>query len=214
MDIDTITYRAEKDGYHSDLHLKKKICLHFTAGFNARGAFSAFQQHKNGTAFIVDRDGKAYQYFDPKYWACHLYRHEHGEDKMLYDLEKDSIGIEIVNVAWLAPSKKVKDNKLYTYTGKVFCDLDETDKYVKADYRGHFYWQSFTEQQYMAVREIVYAISQQANINIFNTPPGGRLSLWKLNDMWGYEGITTHANYRPDKFDIGPAWDWTKLNLR
>ena len=26
-----------------------------------------------------------------------------------------------------------------------------------------------------------------------------------------YTGISSHVNYRSDKFDIGPAFDWDKL---
>lgn len=29
----------------------------------------------------------------------------------------------------------------------------------------------------------------------------------------GYQGLATHANFRSDKWDIGPAFDWDRLGL-
>ncbi len=214
--IDTLKFTAAPGTFRDQIFEKKQIVLHFTAGWNAAGCAASFRKSGAGTAFIVDRDGKIYQWFDPRYWDSHLYRHEKGEDERLYKIEKQTIGIEVVNVAYFTLGKKAEDkNVLYTYTNKKYCTLDETDKYVQAEYRGRHYWQTFTEAQYASLRFLLGYLREQFMIDFQAPAPKGfpRLNRWDLDTLMSYRGLTTHANYRADKYDIGPAFDWTKIGV-
>lgn len=214
--MDTETFALSKDEYHHVTTTKRQICLHFTAGYSARGAYSSFVSNKGktATAFVLERDGKVYQLFDPNYWALHIYRHKRGEDTRLYQIERQTIGIEIVNIGPLDLGKTEEDkNVLYSWTGKRYCTLDETSKYIHETYRNKHYWQTFTAEQYHALKELVFDLSSAFNIPIMNDPLGGAIDYWPLDQMHPYYGLTTHGNYRRDKYDIGPAFDWTNLGM-
>lgn len=214
--IDTLKFTAAPGTFRDKIFEKKQICLHFTAGSTAAGCAASFRKSGAGTAYIIDRDGKIYQWFDPRYWDSHIYRHKDGEDKRLYELEKATIGIEVVNIAYLVLGKGEKDKDvLYTYTKKPFCKLSDTDKYVQTTYRGQHYWQTFTEGQYAALRYLLPLLRDQFMIDFQAPAPKGypRLNAWDLDTLMGYRGLTTHANYRSDKYDIGPAFDWTRIGV-
>lgn len=213
--IDTTTFKVPDKLYRNQVIQKTQFVLHFTAGWDAAGCYAAFLRRGGCTAFIVDRNGRIYQTFDPRYWDTHIYRHSKGEDARLYPLEKSSIGIEIVNVGPFTLGKKEDDkNILYTYTNKAYCHLSETERYVQAEYRGKFYWQSFTSEQYASVRMLLDDLGRQFNIDPYAPAPFPRLNLWNLSDLMTFRGVTTHGNYRSDKFDIGPAWDWSKIGMK
>lgn len=213
--IDT-SFQLPKGQYREEVHPKRHIVLHYTAGFSVNGALATWKKtpFRDGTAFIIGRDGVIYQVFDPRYWAVHIYRHFKGEDKRLYDFERQSIGIEIVNVAWLDE----KGGVLHTYTKKPFCKIDETDRYVatpdgKGKWAAKKYWQSYTNEQYAAVEMLIRELSRDFQIPLNVPPPAGRIDPWTLEQLAGYTGVTTHCNYRKDKFDVGPAWDWERIGF-
>ena len=209
--IDTKTYAAKSFAERRQrVYPKRQIVLHFTAGSSAAGCFSAFEKNKNGTAFILARDGQIFQYFDPRFWNVHLYRHKSAEPKGYYQLEQQSIGIEIVN---LGPLKIKKDTRnLITYYNGPYCTLEETERYVNSEpFRGHSYWQSFTHAQYSALNWLLDELTE-----MFPIPRTfiGSIEKYTLEEMLAFSGITTHTNYRNDKFDVGPALDLKQLHLK
>lgn len=214
--IDTETLVLPESEYHKQETVKRQIVLHFTAGYTAKGAYNTFASKKGkvGTAFIVDRGGETYQLFDPNYWATHLYRHQRGEDSRLYQIERQTIGIEITNIGPLDLGKTEEDKRvLYSWTKKPYCTLDDIEMYTQQEYRGKHYWMNFTPEQYKALQELVFQLSEVFNIPVTHDPLGGALDYWPLEKMHVYYGLTTHANYRRDKYDIGPAFDWKRLGI-
>jgi N-acetyl-anhydromuramyl-L-alanine amidase AmpD len=214
--IDARTHTLPEGQYRREVHPKRHIVLHFTAGFSAGGALSTWKNTswRDGTAFVLERDGTIYQAFDPRYWAVHIYRHKSGEPKEFYDFERQSIGIEIVNVGPLhvGKSEGTKD-ALFTYTNKRHCDLAETDRYVRSSWKGRHYWQSFTYPQYESLRVLLRELERDFQIPVAAQPLGGRLDVWDTAALAGYRGVTTHCNYRKDKYDVGPAFEWEKAGL-
>lgn len=210
------TLQLPKGAYREVVFPKRHVVLHFTAGYNAGGALATWKRtpSRDGTAFIIDRDGSVYQVFDPRFWAVHIYRHQAGEDAALYELEKQSIGIEIVNLGPLTAGTGSKNkNVLYTYTGKKYCTLEETDRYIARDWKGKAYWQSYTMAQYDSLRVLLAELERDFQIPAKAHPLGERLAVWDTKALLGYRGVTTHCNYRRDKFDVGPAFDWQKAGL-
>lgn len=214
--IDTETLALPKGEYYNETTTKRQICLHFTAGHTAKGAYNTFLTGKGrvGTAFAVDRDGSVYQLFDPNCWALHLYRHKKGEDPKLYSIERMTIGIEIVNIGPLVLGKGEEDkNILYAWTKKPYCTLDDVEMYHQQTYRNMHYWAAFTPAQYVAVRDLVFDLSSSFNIPIMGDTPGPALEYWSLDKMYAFYGLTNHGNYRRDKYDIGPGFDWKRIGV-
>lgn len=182
------------------------MVLHFTAGFSADSAITFWKSNKNGvsTPYIIDLDGTVYQTYDPRYWSYHL-----GIPKVSHDNDKRAIAIEIVNIGPL----RLKEGKLYCWPnnfGRVFCDESETGKYINSSYRGFDYYARFTDAQAVAIPELVSRTCDA--FSIARAIPGDdKRTACEVSWFSNYRGIASHQNFRADKFDIGPAFDWSIL---
>lgn len=187
---------------------KDLIVLHYTAGTTASGAWSSWKQRTDrvATAFIVDTNGWVFQTFNPSFWAWHLGLK--GVDNESGKHDKRSIGLELVN---FGPLMKKPDGYLYAWPknyGTKFCHVDEKDKYICADWRGMQYHAAFTKEQLESTSALVKDLCSQFNIapDVPKDPAAFNLELGKK-----WKGIATHSMFRSDKFDVGPAFDWTML---
>lgn len=222
LEIDAATYQLPPYEYFQVEHAKKMIVLHFTAGKSAASAFNTFKNLRSriATPYLLDWDGKIYEIFPPRYWAIHLFRHQRDEYPIYYQLEKSTIPIEIVNVGplkldtynrgqlnWWPPSHPVTGRETF---GTKWCTLDETDKYVKKPERGVQYFASFTAAQYTSLSKLVDYLCLH-----FNIPRQAPLKkqMADLEGMINFQGIASHQNFREDKWDIGPAFDWGRIGL-
>ncbi len=193
-------------GYVQEEKKKDLIVLHFTAGSTSDGAFNSWVNSpiRIGTAYILDPNGTAYEIFDPKYYAFHL------GFKGSYENDKRSVAIEIVNIG---PLKRV-GNELMCWPKNYkthYCSLDEKDKYVEKSFRGFDYYASFSPRQLEALPKLIDMTSSRFNIPKM-LPPKEQLE--KFDPVWAskWKGIASHQNFRPDKFDIGPAFPWELLS--
>ncbi|MBA2306145.1 MAG: N-acetylmuramoyl-L-alanine amidase [Acidobacteria bacterium] len=217
MTIDRTTFVLPAKEFFSELTPKDLVVLHFTAGRTARSAFDTWRNDPAhiGTSYIVDVDGTIYEVFSPSFWAAHL-----GVAGTKNRHDRRSIGIEIANVGPLQPSTddpsilnwwfpQAKNAPQFTTK---FCRLDETDKYVKAEYREQRHFASFPDVQVDAVAALVGGLCDQFSITA-TLPPLARRFDCDLNAFARYKGVCTHANFRQDKWDIGPAFPWERLRL-
>ncbi len=222
LEIDSSTFQLPIGGYYREEHRKRMILLHFTAGTTAAGAFTTFKNNRGrvATPYILDRDGKIYEIFPPRYWAIHLFRHYSGEYPIYYQLEQRTIPIEIVNVGplkpdsgdrrqlnWWAPPHPVTGRE--TFSTK-WCMMDESDKYVKKTDRGIQYFAAFTAAQYASLNKLIDYLC--LHFDIPRQAPRNKLAT-DLEGMINFNGIASHQNFRSDKWDIGPAFDWGKIGL-
>jgi N-acetyl-anhydromuramyl-L-alanine amidase AmpD len=210
LNIDVTKYRLPAGQFFAEQHPKDMIMLHFTAGSTVSGAVSSWtsQNIQIGTPYILDKDGTIYQTFDPKCWAYHL--GVVGPKAQNHKHDKRSVPIEIINMGPL----KLKMDTLYSWPnnyGQKFCRLNETSKYVKVSYRGFDYYEAFTISQKTALVELVKKISTDFNIPV-TLPPAGKREEFDLDFYDTWKGVASHQNFRSDKFDIGPAWDWSLLS--
>lgn len=221
-DIDGDTFQLPINKYFSEPQPKRMIVIHFTAGTTAAGAFSTFKNSTSrmGVPFIIDRDGKTYELFAPEYWAIHLFRHKSGEYPLYYRLERNTVPIEIVNVGplkpdrthprqlnWWIPADALTGQATYR---TAWCTLDEKEKYVKKTDREIDYFATFTEPQYVALKKLIDHLCLR--FNILTQAPADKLKT-DLEKMANFNGIVCHQNFRNDKYDIGPAFQWEKLGL-
>lgn len=191
---------------------KDLIVLHFTAGTTARSAYQTWLNESKpvATAYLVERDGTIYEVFDPSYWAFHL-----GVKKGPKGVhDRRSIGIEIANVGPLKASS-ADPNLLNWWPNKWqtrWCTVDEQDRYVKASYRGIDYFASFPHAQLDAVAQLVSYLCDRFGIKK-KLPPAARRGQCDLAYFQTFKGIASHQNFRTDKWDIGPAFDWSRLGI-
>lgn len=209
MNLNNTKYRLPAGKFFAEKNKKNLIMLHFTAGSTASGAFQSWitQKIQIGTPYILDKDGTVYEIFDPKCWAYNLA--VTGPKAQSWKHDKRSVAIEVVN---FGPLKKVGD-VLYAWPGNYtmkWCTIAETDKYVKSSYRGFDYYDAFTPAQKIALVELVNKISVEFGIPK-TLPPVEKRGVFDLDFYDNWTGIASHQNFRPDKFDIGPAWDWGLL---
>lgn len=191
---------------------KDLVMLHFTAGASADGAFNSWTatEARVATAYILDRDGTIYELFDPRFWAFHL--GIPGAASANYKHDKRSVGIEIVNVG---PLKENNGNLCWwpDNFSKKWCTPADTDKYVKASYRGFSHYAAFTEAQYASLGPLVRHLCERFSIPMTLPPAAQRTQADPAGFYKTFTGIASHQNFRADKFDVGPAFDWTRLRI-
>ena len=196
--------------YIKDIHPKKQIYLHHTAG-NSSGVatFKGWESNPDRIATCVCisgkptstktwEDGEIVQGFESKYWAYHL-----GLEKATFkkfnipyqSLDKISIGIEVCNFGFV----NYKDGKFLTYVNSVIPkeDVIELDK----PFRGHKFFHAYTDEQIESVKQLLilwnkaYKIPLTYNEDIWDVCPRA---------LKGEAGVFTHNSVRYDKVDIVP----------
>lgn len=208
----TRTLTLASDQYYPENTKKDLIVLHFTAGTTAASAINAWKATPDhvATAYIVDIDGTIFEVFPPSAWAYHL------GIKGGTSIERRSIGIEIANVGPLQPSTTDPHalNWWPNDFGQKFCTKDDTAKYLEAtqEYRGKRYFAKFPDVQIDAVASLVHDLCDRFGIRRQLVSTDRRLEC-DLPRFASYTGIATHVNFRPDKWDVGPAFDWDRLQI-
>jgi N-acetyl-anhydromuramyl-L-alanine amidase AmpD len=215
LSINRTRFRLPESQYIPEVTPKDLVVLHFTAGSSAEGAYSHWMsdEQRVATAYIIDRDGAVYELFDPKHWAFHL--GIPGQASQSYKHDRRSIGIEFVNVG---PLRRKGDELFWWPPGNFstkYCTVDELAKYKEEAHRGERYYATFTPQQYESGRALVSQLCESFSIPRVIPGEGFRLSADINNPATSYfqsfQGIASHQNFRSDKFDIGPAFDWAKI---
>ena len=212
LPIDKTTLRLSDGQYMKESKPKNLIVLHFTAGRNARGAYNTWEgdSHRIATAYIVDTDGVIYEAFAPNFWAYALGIKGQPDKRN----EKRAIQIEIANVGPLVRRDDVLywwppvENGVETYKTR-WCHISEGHKYVEASFRGRDYYASFPHEQFLAVGNLVKHLCETFEIE--KTIPFDRLEDVDLAWFSEFRGIASHQNFRRDKYDIGPAFDWEQF---
>lgn len=215
--IDRTTMVLPAKEFHGTVTPKDLIVLHFTAGTTARSAFDTWRlrSERVATSYIVDVDGTVYEVFPPQCWAAHLgVKHTNNVH------DRRSIGIEIANVGPLQPS--AADPRVLNWWPKKsptaadfttrFCTVDERQRYLEATYRGKAHFAAYPDVQVDAVAALVRGLCTQFDIAT-TLPPLAKRFDDDLASFASYKGVCSHANFRRDKWDIGPAFPWDRLGL-
>lgn len=210
LQIDRTSLALPSSQYYPVEVKKDLLILHFTAGATARSAvdtWKATPEHV-ATAYVVERDGTIFEVFPPSCWAYHL------GIKGGTAHERRSIGIEIVNVGPLQPAGGNAQalNWWPKEWGQQYCSVDDSGKYVECSYRGKRYFAAFPDGQVQAVSRLVHRLCDRFNLPR-SLPSAPRRLECDHAYFDSYKGIATHANFRPDKWDIGPAFEWERLGL-
>jgi N-acetyl-anhydromuramyl-L-alanine amidase AmpD len=202
MDISEINLKSVVfDDYYASTKTKNQIYLHHTAGAAEGERQFGFWQGdpiKVATCVCVSRNGEVVQGFSSKYWAYHLgMRGTHFATHGLpyKKLDMSSIGIEICSWGWLTE----KDGKFYTYVGSEL----PSHRVMKLNqpYRGHQYWEDYTDEQVESVRKLLLLWKDRYGIDVSYNE-----DIWDISKraLAGENGVFTHNSVRPDKTDVYP----------
>jgi N-acetyl-anhydromuramyl-L-alanine amidase AmpD len=215
--IDRTTHTLAPQEFVPEVTAKDLLVLHFTAGTTARSACDTWRNdpRRIATAYIVDLDGTIYEVFPPACWAFHL-----GVTSPASRQDRRSIGIEIVNAGPLQQSaedrtvlnwwpRRTRTSPEFTTR---FCSVEEHDRWVEAAFRGKTHFAAYPEGQVDAVAALVRHVCDEFDIPK-TLPPLSRRFTCDLDAFASYSGICSHANFRADKWDIGPAFPWERLGL-
>lgn len=229
LNIDRKKFRLPGHDYVAEATTKNLLVVHFTAGMSASGAVSQFRTgmakdlatgamryDRIATAYVLDLSGIVYELFDPTYWAYHL--------KAGVPNEQRSIGIEVVNpgalmedrgdasfLNWWPPADPGSGAALFRTR---FCGKQEHDRYVEQTWRGFRFWAAFTEEQRRALPPLVKYLCAAHNIPARVSPRQRWLPAKSDRSYFDqFTGVAGHHHFRDDKFDPGPAWDWSLLGL-
>lgn len=212
MLIDNVKFALDPGQYFAESMPKTQIVLHFTAGGTASGAFETWKRDpvQVATAFIVDKDGKIYQCFNPSYWAYHLGVNV-AAGNVYHKFDRQSIGIEMVN--WGGLKEDGFSLNCWPNNYKTFlCQTTDTDKaYVSPKpWRGFQYWNAYTEAQLASVYDLVHQLCRQFVIPLAIPRPEQQLACDPAF-AGSFKGIVGHQMYLGEKTDPGPAFPWEML---
>jgi N-acetyl-anhydromuramyl-L-alanine amidase AmpD len=194
--------------YTAEAFPKERVVLHFTAGF-LKGDVQILTKPQDdparrvSVAFLIARDGNIYNLFNSRHWAYHLGPTAVGGNTQM---SRSSVGVEISNIGPL----KLQNNSLVTASSaKAYCDLSESVYYRRVAYRGYGYYATFTEPQYASLITLLRYLTVRFNVPRRFLPLSARYET--RNDIMSFRGIVSHVNFRTDKFDIGPAFEWDRV---
>ena len=210
-----------KEAYNSyhyvDSTVKEKIVIHHTAG-HLQGDLASLtrKNYHVSVPFVIARDGTIYQLHHSKYWSYHLGRSALGGNATQ---SKKGIGIELSNYGYLVPrgqhletyhSRMPKPNGIRSSIDR-YCSREETDLYVKLNdpYRKYTYYAAFTDAQYTSLIRLLRYLTKTYQIPSNFLAENIRYA--HTQKVVPFKGIVTHVNYRKDKFDIGPVFDWQRI---
>lgn len=191
--------------YYQQQHKKKFIFLHHTAGWNMESAIATWNAKLDhiATPFIIERDGKVYQTFDPKKWSYALGL------KGGTNIEKASIGIELISLGAL----KQEGGNFFFYSSPTAKRKEIPPSEVVSlprPWKGHNYFQKYTPEQIASLEELLLELMQEFGIRVQSNIS----QFWEYQDKWASSlnpGIWSHTSVRTDKLDIFPQQDLIEM---
>lgn len=194
--------------FYGNVHEKKQIFLHHTAGTTADGAINWWNQTPEpvGTAYLIDRDGSIIEVFSPQCWAFHLgVTTKAGGDPNNLD-EKQSIGIELVAAGPVYADETGKFVHYPLYPNKAAKNAikqDEVWDMGEKGWRGARYYHTYTDKQ---IESMIWLVNKLCTDFKINLQPNV-LSMFEYNEQVVKDktpGLWSHSTVRKDKQDIVP----------
>lgn len=210
--VDVFDYKphGRSNYYYAETVPKDLIVLHFTEGY-FWGDLDTLTKTDNhvSVAFVIGRAGRIYRLFNPHYWSYHLGNGTVGGNM---PNSRRAVAIEMSNLGFLK-----KNGNTLSFNTSPYCQADENQYYMDngTNYRGQRYYATFTADQYTSLSALVDQLVAEFNISKTTLPVATRLDVFGTGEQaLAFKGIASHVNFRPDgKWDIGPAFDWSKIGL-
>jgi len=184
-------YRLPDANYIKHNTFKERIVLANTRNVDMRH-FVGWVKRYNGkytatAQYTIRKDGTVCEHFDPDYTSNFFHSVE---------LDNPSIIILLENQGYLLKNK----DSYVDWLGNIYSDTDNI--FLKA-WRNHSIWDSYTEKQLLATKELVEKLCRRYNIN--KSVPESNTYLG--NDVKKY-GIIYRTNIDRMCWDLNPSWDY------
>lgn len=194
MNVDKESYVLTLDNYYKEVYEKTQIVIGHTSRKDMRH-FDSWLNRRNGhykktSTFTIDKEGKIYQHYDPKYYS----------DFLGVEQDKCNISISLVNQGWL----KLNEMNVYVdWLGHIYSR--ETNPLEK-NWRDYRYWAKYTDEQFDSLKFLLDDICK--NFNIKREVIGH--NVYEENaDI--FKGVTFRSNYYKNLTDVSPAFDIEKI---
>jgi len=141
--------------------------------------------------YIIDKSGKIYKIFDTKYSSVTF---------DVPNIDKRQIKIAIENLGWLNKN---------TITGVLHNWINDPYRLVPfvKKWRGFYFWDEYTEEQYKSLSELCISLSIEHNIPYKSVPSQAIFS-----DSIKFKGIICKSNFNDIYKDINPSFDFKIFN--
>lgn len=204
--MNIVQHLLPADQYLPSRTTKKHIVLHHTAGssnpllvvdtWNADPSRVATPYVVGGKSTSGDGkyDGVVVKAFDPEWDAYHLGSIDGNPEH----ITRTSFGIEICNWGYLTQD----GDRFLTYTKKAVpadqvCDLG-------FEFRGYRYWHAYTDAQIASLRDLLVALIKNRFKWTYEVKSWGASSFDYAPAVFAKHTISTHTNFRRDKWDCSP----------
>ena len=197
------TLRLPAGEFIGNKETKTGICIHHTVGGTAESTFNYWMTDNGriGTAYIIARNGKIFEVFDPECWAFQfgLSSSAGWTNDERYAFEGRFIGIELASEGGLIES----GGKLYCFgriSPKTLKNRDEAFDYG-SEYRGFRYFDKYEPAQIDSLIELMKELFGKYQIE--KNVPEDKLQYYgkKIKD---FKGVIGHTMVRLDKSDPAP----------
>jgi hypothetical protein len=159
--------------------------LHYTSWLNKLGG-----NYKYTAPYTIDKSGQVYQHYNPDYYSKIFNK----------TIDSSIIGILMVNNGYLE-----RDNatgKYITWLG----DIYNGDDVIERRWRGHKYWQPYTDEQYASALLLTRHLCDKYTIG--NNVVPNNIMLESPNT---FTGVMYKSNFGKQYSDLSPAWDFQKF---
>jgi N-acetyl-anhydromuramyl-L-alanine amidase AmpD len=137
--------------------------------------------------FIISKMGEIYQILDTKYFSTTF------ND---VNIDRKIIKIAIENLGWL--NKNTMNGMLSNWIGNPF----RNEPHIR-NWRGHFFWDKYSEYQYTAINELCIDLCDKHGIKKEIVPSQGY-----FENASKFDGIVCKSNYSDIYTDINPSFDF------
>lgn len=208
-------FRLRVEGYAAQRFQTAVILLHFADAISARSICKPWGTRRSGqtsrtrSAYVIDLNGAIYKMCQPEFWIRQMGMNSDNPgavyDRRTIAIDNDGAG----------PLRfgAVHPNQLNWWPngfGARFCGTEGTEKYVVAGLGSKHCFAAFPEARKAAVRFLVERQRRGSDIPAVVAPLAKR---WNCDPEYflAYRGIAARQNFRVDRFDSRPMFDWRWL---
>ena len=141
--------------------------------------------------FIISKQGVVYQILDSEKEVSNTFG-----DK---NIDRRLIKIALENIGWL--NKNTINGMLSNWIGDVY----RTEPFIK-NWRGHFFWDNYTDVQYESVNLLCEFLCDKHNIEKKIVPSHGY-----FENASNFNGIVCKSNYSDIYTDINPSFNFKNI---
>jgi len=199
VEIDKTTHKLKEGNFHSNEFKKHQIVL--GNSFNEKeNLYYGWENRLCGdytrtSTFTVDRKGKIYQNFNPKFYSDFISKKS---------IDKKIITITLENQGWL--TKDLLKDKYIDWVGNIY---NRKAKVIEKRWRGQQYWDPYTKSQIKSTIDLINYLCEEYDI-----PKNCIGHNTYIEGVEIFEGITYRSNYYKENTDLSPAWDFRNYKKR